>query len=390
VKTLLSRFLLLCASTALFFAAAEFLYRALAAEEVTARNLHLKYALYFQDEERLDRFNDLAEAEKRGIVIAEPTAPRTRQGFAPGRTFYLCYTGIRQPYFDDQGCVPCTINSRGIRDREELCEPKPPGQRRIVCLGDSFTFGWGVRVEDAWPRLVERALRERDDGIRTVNCGAAGSIYVDEYQAALEHRFFRFEPDAVVVTLCLNDLLPSSNALAHQEPLPWALRKSRILRDLFQGYALQASLHIDPERDLVQQLLDLPAEYYPAIAPWASKEGGGPGREAMWAGGGPQASLRAMSDWCAERRIPFAVVLWPYFQGLGPREHYPFEKMHRLVGAFCREHEIPFLDLLPTFRGQDTPSLWVSPADYHGNHIAHELATPPITAFVADLLGLGR
>lgn len=391
-----ARILLALVSTAAFFVLAEWGYRLLAPEQITARNLHRRFGRSFQDADRQPV--DYAKALERGIAapISHPALPRPRERFASNQTFYMCYSGLgptRAAYFDEYGCIQCRINSAGIRDREEVVTEKPAGQRRVLCLGDSFTFGWGVKVEDAWPRRVERELRKTDDDVRTVNCGAAwGSMYVDEYAFGLEHVFHAFEPDVVVVTLCLNDLIPSSNALAHEEPEPWLLRQSRILSDLFQGYALQARLSIDPDRDLVQELLDLPDEYYPLIAPWASTAFRGPGRAGMWSGGGAQEALLRMRDWCAARDLPFGVVVWPYFQGLGRDEHYPFAKLHRLVGDFCGTHGIPFLDLLPTFDDAvaQTDELWVSPADYHGNERAHEMATPQLVAFVRDLLARAR
>jgi hypothetical protein len=332
-------------------------------------------------------------AEAPGASVTIETY-RSRMTWAPGQTFHLCYAGLEQDgeraaYFDAQGCVPCEINSAGLREREEVIGPKPAGQRRVVCIGDSFTFGWGVRVEDAWPRRVERALRARDDGVRTVNCGAAGAIYVDEYAAALAGRFGRFEPDLVLVSLCLNDLIPSNNSLAHAEPPPWLLRRSRILRDLFQGYALAASLRIDPARDLVGELLALPDERYPV---WATAvPPNSVGRAALWPGGTPQRGLLAMRDWCRERKVGFAVVVWPYFQGLGAAEPYPFAPIHRMVGEFCGAEGIPFLDLLPSLDGrvEHSSELWVCAADYHGNERAQAMASPALTAFVAELLGLG-
>jgi lysophospholipase L1-like esterase len=319
-----------------------------------------------------------------------PNSPRPIFAFAPNRTFYICYTGDTQPYFDELGCVRNDINGYGLREREEVCGPNPDGQIRVLCIGDSFTFGWGVPVENSWPRLIEKRLREADERIRTVNCGASGTLYVDEYRFGLENRFYVHEPDAVVVTLCLNDLLPTSNALAHQEMnLPFLLEHSRFLRDLFQGYALAASMRIDPERDLVRELLDLTPEVAALVAPWAAAPAA-PGQAGMWAGGGVQRDLLAMRDWCRERELPFGVVIWPYFQGLGADEHYPFATIHELVGAYCADQDISFLDLLPVFDGHDTPELWVSPADYHGNVQAHALAEPKLTEFVAELLGLPR
>lgn len=315
---------------------------------------------------------------------------RERETFAPNHSWYFCYYGVAgtkwASQFDADGCVRVEINSAMVREREELVAPKPAGQRRIVCLGDSFTFGWGVNIDDCWTRRVEAELRKADDGIRTVNCGASGSMYPDEYVSALEHRFIRFEPDLVLLTLCLNDLLPTAHALAHQEPLPWVMRQSRLLRDLFQGYALEGQLRFPPERDLVGELLALPDSKYPLwCMPYPRQS---VGRANLWPGGGPQRALLRGRDFCQARGIRFGVVIWPYIQGLGRGEHYPFAKIHQLVGDFCGENQIPFLDLLPALRDQveTTDELWVCPADYHANPRGHALATPQLTDFVRTLL----
>ncbi len=315
---------------------------------------------------------------------------RERDTFAPSKSWFFCFRGLEgskwAPQFDADGCVRVDINSAMIREREELVAEKPPGQRRVVCIGDSFTFGWGVAIDDCWTRRVEAALRRTDDGFRTVNCGASGSMFPDEYVSALEHRFLGFEPDAVVLTLCLNDLLPTGQALAHQEGLPWILRHSRLLRDLLQGYALEGQLKVDPSRDLVGELLELPDRQYPLwCMPYPRTS---VGRANLWPGGGPQRALLAGRDLCRTRGIPFGVVIWPYIQGLGTGEHYPFTAIHRLVADFCGENEIPFLDLLPALKDKvtQTDDLWVCPADYHPNARGHELATPQLTDFVQTLL----
>lgn len=335
------------------------------------------YGWYHLDAERreISAENDNARQLLRPVA----QSPRPRPAWAPNATIYLCYRGSTQPYFDAQGCVEMRFNSRGVRDREELCAPKPEGQRRIVCLGDSFTLGWGVRIEDCWTRLTEEILRRTDDGIRTVNCGFAGTLFVDEYWWGLKHRFHAFEPDVVLVTLCLNDLLATNGSLVHLAPpiTPWW--SSRLLGTLTRGSDMPPAFQLDPERDWVQEILDLPADdpIYQSKA----------GREAYWAAGGPQEALRAMHAWCRERGVRLGVVVWPLFQGLADSEFYPFAKMHGLVQEFCADEGIPMLDLLPTFLGRNTVELWVSPTDYHGNDVAQRIAAPPIAEFAEGLLG---
>ena len=49
------------------------------------------------------------------------------------------------------------ISSQGQRDREYLIV-KPKGTYRIIILGDSIAFGWGVELEQTMAKSMERML----------------------------------------------------------------------------------------------------------------------------------------------------------------------------------------------------------------------------------------
>ncbi|HEX5054592.1 MAG TPA: GDSL-type esterase/lipase family protein [Planctomycetota bacterium] len=306
---------------------------------------------------------------------AEP--PRPRLMFAPSQTFYLCYTDaktLHRDWLDERGRVPVHINQFGLRDRDDLTIAKPAGERRILCLGDSFTFAWGIPEELGWVRLLETELRRTDPMVRTINCGASGTVCVDEYWWALQHRFHVFDPDAVVMTLCLNDLIPSSglNLLG-----PSPATGFRLL-DMLLGAFGRTPLQLDPDHDWVGELLKLPKDqggglYHPVDKPF----------EAMWSQGTPQRCMRAAKAWCEGRKIPFMVILWPFLQGLGPGRFYAFRPLHGLVAADCQAAGIPFLDVLPELEGTHEEDLWVTPADPHCNPLAQRLALPAIQRFVA-------
>ncbi|HZN41345.1 MAG TPA: GDSL-type esterase/lipase family protein [Planctomycetota bacterium] len=308
--------------------------------------------------------------------------PRKRLTWAPGQTFFLCYTDadqLRRDWFDARGRVPVHINRFGLRERE-ITQDKPAGQKRILCLGDSFTFAWGIPIETGWVRLLEGKLRASGKDVFTVNCGAAGTVCVDEYWWGLEHRFHVFGPDAVVVTICLNDLIPSSGLSVIAPPPSTGLRTL----DLFVRALGRNQLDLDPTRDWVQELLDLPVEQ--ALA--AGLAGHDKPFEAMWSQGVPQACLGAMKRWCDERKVKFMVILWPFLQGLGDARHYPFQKLHDLVALYCKAAGIPFLDVLPSLAKTRAEDLWVTPADPHPNPLAQDLAIRLIEPFVATHCGL--
>ena len=65
--------------------------------------------------------------------------------------------------------VTYKINSHGIRDKE-IPYAKPPGEYRIVMLGDSRTFGFGNNVSDHFTSLLEGYLKN----VEVVNMGVSG------------------------------------------------------------------------------------------------------------------------------------------------------------------------------------------------------------------------
>ncbi len=66
--------------------------------------------------------------------------------------------------------VAFSTNQRGFRGRLELDLPIPPGTRRVICLGDSFTMGYGVADDQSYPSQ----LQELCGGIQVVNMGQGG------------------------------------------------------------------------------------------------------------------------------------------------------------------------------------------------------------------------
>jgi len=64
--------------------------------------------------------------------------------------------------------VGLSTNSRGFRGASDVYDALPAGQERLVCSGDSFTFGQGVRDDETWCKL----LGGRD--VEAVNMGQIG------------------------------------------------------------------------------------------------------------------------------------------------------------------------------------------------------------------------
>ena len=100
---------------------------------------------------------------------------------------------------------PLLINSQGLRDYQ-YTRRKEPGTFRIVGVGDSSLFGWGVPIEDSGLKVLERRLNEefRARKFEVVNFAVPG------YNTAMESETFvqrclEYAPDLVLLNFNTND-----------------------------------------------------------------------------------------------------------------------------------------------------------------------------------------
>jgi lysophospholipase L1-like esterase len=277
----------------------------------------------------------------------------------PHMRVLTCYDRPELPYFDAQGCVEVRTNRYGFRDREfELA--KRAGEFRVLALGDSFTFGNGVRVEDSWPEQLELLLSARfGSRIEVINGGfATGSHSPAGYGDWLESDGLAFQPDVVIVGLCLNDLHMRVPMLAYPiaQPEPWLFGASRLLYR-FQCAREQRMLIEAPKPDAALLIAFDPA---PAEA--------------------SHAGLVRMRDLCRARGVRYVVAVFPMLSLLG--KDYPYLGLHRLVAEICTAEQIDCVDLLDRFRGRDEHQLWVHPTDQHPNPAGHRLIAQGIYDFL--------
>jgi len=95
------------------------------------------------------------------------------------------------------------INSLGLRDREITIEKD--NIYRILCFGDSWTYGWGVEIENSWPKKLEQFLKENGiEGIEVINCGQAGK-YTTVYKKSMARAVPLLKPDLVLVGVVQGD-----------------------------------------------------------------------------------------------------------------------------------------------------------------------------------------
>lgn len=114
---------------------------------------------------------------------------------------------------------PISINSLGLRG-PEVSLLKEPGRKRILAIGDSYTFGLFVGDGDTYPAQLEKALHEQHPRLEVLNGGYAAGFESDEHYAWLSRRGLEFNPDVVVHGFFPgNDLVVSPEEWAETDEL---------------------------------------------------------------------------------------------------------------------------------------------------------------------------
>lgn len=89
--------------------------------------------------------------------------------------------------------VTYCINEKGLRD-DDVPYEKPEGIFRVVLLGDSRSFGFGVPIEQHFSRILEGYF----DNLDVINMAVDG-YGIDQELLMLEMEGFKYQPDLVMV-----------------------------------------------------------------------------------------------------------------------------------------------------------------------------------------------
>jgi hypothetical protein len=256
------------------------------------------------------------------------------------------------------------LNSHGLRD-DEIPYDKPAGEKRVLVLGDSVTFGWGVSQGETFADRMEYLLNELPgDRWQVINSGVNG--YNTEQEAAyLRIEGMRYSPDFVLLVYVSNDVDPIAEPNettwrrypSWPSSLPEAVDRLRQLSFLFQLTTLFTRMEqMDMARasttdgnsaitdDNTFRVTDHPG--------WPASK----------------AALLDIAQQCEAAGIPFLVAM--------------YSKSGPAFGAGLQEAGVNIIDLSPSWRNVPQGQTHVSRIDPHPSVEVHE----KIAGYLVDAL----
>lgn len=292
------------------------------------------------------------------VVPPEERLPGVGIQFVPNTEFELNYDSNPRGYFDANNGLTYRINEYGFRG-PSYPKAKPAGTRRIVLLGDSFTFGEGVRFEDTLGERLERLLdATRDAPVEVLNLGVSGARTGAEV-SYLRQRGLAFGPDLVILVYVLNDA--AAGDLDFWEDYRQQYEKRWLKGSYLASYLFARASRTVMGRRYIDELVES-ARSHSDRWRWSMR------------------LLLEAKRLSTSAGSKFAVVIFPFMYRLD--DSYPFREFHRLVFDYCQSKGIEVLDLLESFTGRRDTDLWVHASDQHPNEIAHEIAAQAIGEFV--------
>jgi hypothetical protein len=324
------------------------------------------------------------------------------------------------------------INEHGLRNGDIGAAPSE-GLRRIIILGDSFTYGKAIRDECLFPRRIERALNDDAASPRSeiVNAGIPG--YGSAQELLLMRRLAArgVTGDCYMLVMFPNDNLDNLRlfyanlaenplqpglAIGEDGELVLAHPPERTFGDESENFAPAAK---SLDRMKIDKVLRLRVESYlqskPRLIRSLTRIGvrvklpSMPGLLNAWyrddivARGVPlmRRILHAMREEARHRGAPLLVCLIPsqiqvYFETYGTllKETFPDSgivdrwladplKPQRLIASICDELGIPFMDLLPSL-GEHTGGALYIPREGHLSEEGHALVARCLARFLTD------
>lgn len=257
-------------------------------------------------------------------------------------------------------------NSLGFRDREHSVDGE--GARfRVVVLGDSFVWGFGVNNED----IFTVRLREMLPGVQLINLGVTGYNLTQEHEL-LKLRGLTYDPDLVVVTFCQNDItsvrIPTARKRNSESGeitniirrLRQQLSQRVFLYDLFRiGVNRNKRLARFLVRVGVKESLggydELDVNLRPALVRYPDV------LERDWTSA--TAELGRIQETCQAHSVKIVVAAIPARQAIDADamlsslsyvdydpSDFAWEKPYRMLAEYCKRRGLHFVNAYPAFR----------------------------------------
>lgn len=255
------------------------------------------------------------------------------------------------------------LNSDNMRDREFPVD-KPDNTIRIAGVGDSYTFGSGIKdVNNTYLKVLERMLNSRASGEKyeVLNFGIPGKDTQDELEI-IRGKVLKYEPDIIMIGYLLNDLKNVDTNLRlpkkHLTVIPFL---GFWLSNIFYSYTI---LEIKVNKALIN------LGFRESTEEITLKEFESEVNKEYNA-----KLLEEIGAIAKERDIKVVLIIFPIIYKL---DNYPFIEINNFLTKVGNENGFYVINLLENYQAYEESELIVSKYDLHPNELGHKISAESI------------
>lgn len=268
-------------------------------------------------------------------------------------------------------------NGNGYRD-DHFWLDKDPRETRIAFIGDSYTFGYGIKnIDNRYTELLGKKLRAQciaGKTLKTYNFGLPGN-QSQTYVKQIPLEVMRYKPDAIVMEYYLDDV--DSDKLPEMTP-QFAQTIYGYKNLPIVGWLLKHSYGLEYWYVRLSSLLSSRYNWgefinYNEILYR---------NETVWS-----LHLATLQHIVAATRgvtkIPLVVFILPLSHRLGP--DYPLTDIHQKLVDYFTSFDVPVVDMLPVLNQYRPEQIMVSRRDFHLNEFGHQLIADNLYNLVKNM-----
>ncbi len=250
-------------------------------------------------------------------------------------------------------------NNWGFRDNMDYKLNIEQAKKRISFLGDSFTAGHGVAIDETFFMKI----RKDNPAIEIHSLAQPGYDTPDEISMLNDLLRKGYVPDTIVLIYNLNDIVPYMSKWRQPAHLQTGTDK--------QGFLVNHS-------------------YFVNFLYWRYRVKSNPGLSNYYSVVG---KLYNSTEWTHQKKDLLTLkntveshggslmaVTFPFLH-FNPKD-YPYKGIHQNIEQFWINQNVPHLDLFEAFQKENTMRIVVNKFDRHPNAIAHAIASKEIEKFI--------
>ncbi len=283
--------------------------------------------------------------------------------------------------------IPLSTNSLGLRGKREY-PLESTGKKRIYAVGDSFTFGFGVRDEETFAAQMEIL----DPSLDVLNLGVAG--YGIDQMALLQEDFgYAYKPAATFIAVYPEDFWRATRSYTdagYGKPYftlhgTGRLKLRQVPVPQLRSYHGSQFFDLTPEENIVftlfhhSALVKLFEKLYMRLLKMAGLEDPESGRE--WILG--RQILKRMFETARQNGSEPVLVIVPPIRWVTGTVEPVRDSMLRLA----RKNGVRCVDLTPVFQEalkRSPADNWYIPDDFHWTPEGHALVAQTLIDFLKN------